>query len=186
MFGCIISHQGPSTALYTAQTNFSKVIWVHKFLFCTRLSMELEPPSLAGGGEERRSMWDKLQSPGLKVVQTLLLGAFVGKLISQLEIWLLQLQLELSICCLRAQRLSWSKAGERPSPKRSSFSPFPSNAAVPPLCQRQMMNSDGRKAVGHKFYVESQIIFLPVYNCRTLAQQSTNSSQPLNMCTAET
>lgn len=41
------------------------------------------------------------------------------------------------------------------------------------------MNSDGRKAVGHEFYIKSQMIFLPVYNCRTLAQQSTNSSQAL-------
>lgn len=88
-------------------------------------------------------------------------------------------------CWPRAQRLSWSKVGDRPSPKWSNFSPFPSNIAVPPLCQTQMMNSDCRKAVGHKFYIKSQMIFLPVYNCRTLAQQSTNSSQALNMCTAE-
>lgn len=46
-------------------------------------------------------------------------------------------------------------AGEKPSPKRSNFCPFPSNTAVPPLCQRQMKNSDRRKAVGRKFYFKS-------------------------------
>lgn len=63
---------------------------------------------LAGSSEEGSAMCDKWQPVGSKVLHRSLLGTFVGKLISQLEIDFCSYNWSSVSCCLRAQ--GWAGA----------------------------------------------------------------------------
>lgn len=84
--------------------------------------------------------------------------------------------LEFNKLLLQGTKAELEKTGGRPSPKSSNFCSFPSPFLLLSVRDKWWILVGG-EAVGHEFVGSSQMQFLPVYKCSSLARPWTCSSQ---------